>query len=332
MNTPRTTEMDFIQFIIASPKVCSATEAARSQPAKPEAPAHDSFTRLLNRLEPDAETLWLEVQPLIVRSAGVLVIDDSTLDKPYAKKMDLVGYHWSGNQHRVVQGINLLSLAWTDGDRIYPCDYRVYDSQDEHTKNDLARTMLEVAFQRGFQPKYVLFDSWYASIDNLKAVRAKDWKFLSRMKSNRKIRINHGAALPVGEAAIAAEGTIVWLPKFGEVKVFRVVAKNGDTTHWFSNDLAMTELTRVGVADLSWQIEEYHRGIKQHCGVARCQSRSGRAQRNYIRISLRAFVRLEFVRFRQGWSWFESKMSIIRSAVADYLKNPWIQLNHELSA
>jgi len=33
------------------------------------------------------------------------------LDKPYAKKMELVTYHWSGKHKRVVKGIPLLTLT-----------------------------------------------------------------------------------------------------------------------------------------------------------------------------------------------------------------------------
>lgn len=57
----------------------------------------------------------------------MLVVDDSTLDKPYAQKMDLVQRHWSGKHHAVVEGINLSTLLWTDRDCHVPVDYRVYD-------------------------------------------------------------------------------------------------------------------------------------------------------------------------------------------------------------
>ena len=42
----------------------------------PDAPAHDSFTRLLHRLEPDPETFWLEAKPLAVRRRRSLVIGE----------------------------------------------------------------------------------------------------------------------------------------------------------------------------------------------------------------------------------------------------------------
>lgn len=44
-------------------------------------------------------------------------INDSTLDKPYAKKIELVARHRSGKHREVVEGINLITLLWTDGDR-----------------------------------------------------------------------------------------------------------------------------------------------------------------------------------------------------------------------
>ena len=68
--------------------------------------------------------------------------------------------HWSGKHHAVVQGINLVTLLWTDGERHIPCDYRVYaKAQDGLTKNDHFRQMLQTAHQRGFVPECVLFDS-----------------------------------------------------------------------------------------------------------------------------------------------------------------------------
>ena len=95
---------EYIQFLVASPSAVSGTEAARVH-AGPLV-AHDAYTRLLHRLEPDAATLWQEAQGLVTPTTGVLVLDDTTLDKPYAPHMGLVTRHWSGKHQAVVQGIN----------------------------------------------------------------------------------------------------------------------------------------------------------------------------------------------------------------------------------
>ncbi len=69
-------------------------------------------------------------------------------------------------------------------------------------------------------------------------------------------------------------------------------------------------------------IETDHRGIKQFCGVERCQARSEKAQRNHIELALRAFLRLEYHCFVKGISWFEAQTSIIREAGRVYLAHP----------
>lgn len=327
MHPPKVQPEQYIDFLLATPKACSATEAQRVQPRRPRAPAHDAFTRLLHRLEPDPQALWVEAQPLVAVAEGVLVIDDTTLDKPYAHAIAAVTRHWSGKHHAVVQGINLISLVWTDGDRVYPCDYRVYHkAADGQTKNDHFVTLLTTARDRGFRPRCVLFDGWYASLTNLKLVRDFGWTFLTRLKGNRLVRWGHDPARPLAHQPIAAAGTVVWLPGYGSIRVFRLVAPNGDTTHWATNDLGLDELARQMLAEWSWQIEEYHRGIKQFTGIERCQTRSARAQRNHIGLAIRAFLRLEWHRFTTGLSWFEAKWCIIRAAVRQYLERPLYHL------
>jgi putative transposase len=327
MNPSRCTAEDYIQFLLATPRVATATEAARVQPDRPAAPAPDAFTRLLTRLEPDPAALWEEAGPLVRLSDGWLVLDDSTLDKPHARHMSLVCRHWSGNHYRVVDGINLISLVWTDGDRLYPTDYRLYHKAvDGKTKNDHFRDLLACAHGRGFRPRGVLFDSWYAGLDNLKAVRGYGWVFLARLTANRAVRLDRQPPRPVGELPISASGTVVWLPGFGLVKVFRIVATDGDTQHWVTNDLGMDELTRLQFAEQSWAVEEYHRGLKQYTGVDRCQCRAARAQRNHIGCAIRALVRLEWHRFTTGISWFEAKFGVVREAVRRYLEQPLYRL------
>lgn len=66
---------------------------------------------MLPRLEPDPATLWQEVAGQVERGRGVLVMDDSTFDTPYAEKMELVHRHGSGKHHAVVDGINLITLV-----------------------------------------------------------------------------------------------------------------------------------------------------------------------------------------------------------------------------
>ena len=324
MNAPRAGDEAYIQFLLATPDVASAAEAGRVQPAGPRAPAHDAFTRLLSRLEPDPADLWGEVRPLVTRAGGTLVVDDTVLDKPFARKMGLVGYHWSGRHQRVVRGINLVTLAWTDGDAVYPADYRLVDPAraPKRTKNDLFRDMVAAAKSRGLAPSCVCFDSWYPGLDNLKAVRACGRRFLTQVRPNRRVDPDQSGNRAIAACDVAESGTVVHLEGFGLVKAFRTVARNGDAEHWVTDDLGMDGPGRVAQAERAWAIEEYHRGLKQCTEVDRCQARLARSQVNHVGYALRAFVRLEYHRFTTGVGWFEAKGDVIRGAVRAYLADP----------
>ena len=323
MNPPTVTDEDYIHFLIATPRVCSGAEAARVQPGGEAAPAPDAFTRLRHRLAPDAATLWREAAGQVERHSGILVVDDSTLDKPYAKKIELVQRHWSGKHHAVVAGINLITLLWTEGDRHVPVDYRLYDKVgDALTKNDHFQAVLKTAHARGFIPACVVFDSGYSSLANLKVIQGWGWVWLTRLKANRLVNPDRRGWRAVAQVAIATEGTIVPLKGYGLIRLFKIVTPDGDIEWWASNDLQMTPLKRVRFAGYAWTIEHYHRGIKQFCGVERAQVRAARAQRNHIGLWLRAFLRLERHCYHVGISWFEAKTAIIRPAVRAYLANP----------
>jgi putative transposase len=263
MRTAKCRDTDYIDFLIASPKAVTCTEAAAVQPDSRQPPAHDSFTRLLRRIEPDPGALWQEARPLVHRKGGVLVLDDSTLDKPYAEKIELVGRHWSGKHKSVVWGINLITMVWTDGDRKIPCDYRLYDkARDGQTKNDHFRAMLAVAQGRGFAPECVVFDSWYSGLEDLKAIRGLGWRWLTQLKENRNVNLDRQGLKPISQTAIVAAGTVVHLEGYGLIRVFKIVSRDGDIEYWATGDLAMDELERLRLSEWCWAIEDYHRGLK----------------------------------------------------------------------
>ena len=133
-------------------------------------------------------------------------------------------------------------------------------------------------------------------------------------------------ARSLDEVAIAASGTVLHLRGYGLVKVFRIDAPDGDTEYWATNDLALGEGVRRHYAEVSFAIENYHRELKQSCGVERCQVRTSRAQRNHIGLAVRAFLRLEWHFFTTGVSAFEAKLRLVRDAVRAYLARPFLTL------
>ena len=323
MNPARCKDLDYIHFLIASVDVFTCTEAAKCQPLRENNPSHDAFTRLLQRQPPDTDALWNEVNSIVQPENGFLIADDTLLDKPYAKKMDLVYHQWSGKQHRIVNGINVCTLLWTNGSAMIPVDFRIYDiKSDGKTKNDHFEDMLHRAKERNFKPNLVLFDSWYSSVDNLKIIRKYGWHWLTRLKKNRLVNPDNTKNIQIQDMEIPADGIIVHLKAYGFIKVFKIVTEDNDIEYWATDVLEMDEPRRKMMGGYSWKIEEYHRGIKQFCGVEKCSARSGLSQRAHIMFSLRAFLRLEVERLNMGISWFETKRKIIRKAIQLYIKYP----------
>ena len=170
MNPPKYNAEDCINFLMGSPRIFSCTEAEKVQPDSEKMPSHDAVNRLLYRLSSDTEALRDEASRFTDMRRGVPIPDDSASDKLYARKTETVTHHRSGRHHRVVEGINPVTLLRTDGDSHIPCDYRIYHREaDGRTENDHFTGMLRKAEERGACPGYVLSDSRYAGLENSQA-------------------------------------------------------------------------------------------------------------------------------------------------------------------
>ena len=77
MNPPKYTAIEYINFLIATQKAYSCSEAERVQPTTGAAAAHDAINRLLHRLDPDPNELWQEAKSYVSLEQGILVIDDT---------------------------------------------------------------------------------------------------------------------------------------------------------------------------------------------------------------------------------------------------------------
>jgi putative transposase len=256
MNEPKVSDLDYINVLVAAPNVFSCTAAARVQPDIPRRAAHDALTRLLHRLAPDSTPLWQEAQQHVILHAGLLIVDDTTLDKPSAKQLELVHRHWSGTHHRVVQGSTLVTLRWRAGTDALPCDDRFYDTPvDGLTKHAHGRGLLATATQRGFRPRVVAFDGWSSSLEHLKTMRDYGWRWLTRLTGNRQVNPDGTGKRALQDADSVADGRVVHLQGYGLIRVFRIVTPDGDTGYWATNDVTLPPFEREQMAQQVWTIE-----------------------------------------------------------------------------
>ena len=227
-------------FLLASQSRFSATELARVSPD--QSMRHDAVTNWLDSSRFNPPEIWNQAKPLVNPQDGYLIGDDSVLDKRYSQENGLVKLQYSGNEHDLIKGIDLVNLLWTNGQKFVPVDYRVYQPDlDGNDKNDHFQDMLKRALKRGFSPRYVLMDCWYGSVKNLKLIREHHWHFICNLKSNRKVSVVKGQYVSIQDLHLTKKQVRkVWLKEFGFVLVCKTVAKNGDERWLATNYLSLT--------------------------------------------------------------------------------------------
>ena len=263
---PSTAKCDlntYTLFLLAESKYPGCTRLAEIL----EGLSHDSVNRFLLREQYDPKDLFDEIQVNIDLIGGTLSGDDTVIDKPYSAPSltKLIGYFWSGKHHRVVKGIQLITLYYTDPEgKSVPVNYRIYDKQEGKTKNDYFREMITEVLGWGLKPKRVTGDSWYASRENLKFLKNKELGVLMGIAKNRQVSINGGEYTQIQNLEIPEEGLVVYLKKFGRVKVFRRRFKNETERYYIMYLPNMTEMEQITRQEfkqfhsIHWGIECYH--------------------------------------------------------------------------
>lgn len=305
--------------------------------------SHDSVNRFLNRESYSPKEMFDEAKSTLNLAGGILSVDDSVLDKPYSNYMAYVGYFYSGKHHAVVKGINLITLYYTDIQGNHqPVNFRVYDKSENKTKNDYFLEMLAEVLSWGVKPSFVTMDSWYSCVKNLKAIKNHQIGFLASLENNRLVSTEKGTWKQVRELEITDDGAVVWLREFGYVKVFRTHLKN-QVRHYAvylsrndedEND-SNNQLHNVEKVDFDklhaqhWQIEQYHRTLKQVCNIENFQVRNKVAVKNHIFSSICGYVKLQQMRATEIIiNCYQLQRDLFNQVIAEFIKSFMPSMEH----
>lgn len=320
----------YMGFLMSEPKSTTCTRLSEVMGI-----SHDSVNRFLLREAYEPRDLFTEASQLLNLVGGTLNVDDSTLDKPYSQRMELVSHFWSGKHHRVVKGLNLITLYYTDPQgRSLPVNYRVYDKAEGKTKNDYFLDMLADVLVWGLQPDFMTGDSWYSSAPNLKAVKNHHMGFMFAVESNRRVSTEKGTWAQVQTLEIPDDGLRVWLRDFGEVKLFRTRLKD-QLRHYvvyLPNADAYDTFQQARfqkVHDQHWLIEQYHRMIKQVCHIEKFQVRAKVPILNHLFAALCSYVHLQQMQFTDiisnAYQW---QSGLYKEVVASFVKSFMLGKEH----
>jgi hypothetical protein len=297
--------------------------------------SHDSVNRFLNRESYSGRDLYNEASPSLNLKGGTLSVDDSVLDKPYSHYMALVSHFWSGKHHRAVKGINLVTLYYTDiHGKHQPVNFRVVDKAEGKTKNDYFLDMLTEVLEWGLEPAFVTGDSWYSCVSNLKRIKNHQIGLLFALESNRLVSVEKGTWVQVQYLDITEDGRVVWLKNFGFGKVFRTQLK--DQVRHYISSLPNDEQTRAfdhnaftEQHDRHWQIEQYHRAIKQVCNIERFQVRSKGAIKNHLFAAICGFVQLQKLSFTEVINnCYSLQRNLFKDVIASFIGTFMPKMNH----
>ena len=337
------TKQQYIEYLIATSRNYTCTNLSEHLDGVPGT-SHDAIGDFLSREKLTGRGLWELVAPLIVDSPeAYLIVDDSVQNKQFSKLIELVKRQYSGDEHGLVRGINIVNLIHTNASAggYFPIDFRIYDNEcDGKTKHDHFREMLVGAVaDKLIKAKTLLFDSWYASADNMKMIHRMGMYFVTTLKANRTVSLSKETGYVHLEqiewtSDLLAHGVLVHLKQVPFlVRLFKIVATNGGiewaitnkTTKVDSNGEPPSPITAQDVQKESavrWQIEQMHRELKQLVGTEKCQCRKARSQRNHLACCYQAWLAIKLAANKKGVTIYQAQANLFKDHLRAQLRAP----------
>lgn len=273
--------------------------------------AHDQLYRLLYADFPYSRRLWEWFASKLIGEGGYLILDDTTWQR-FTKKSEAVSFVWDSSVGKVVFGMSVVLLIWTDGRHKIPLGIKVWRKGGK-SKVVLAEELLRQAYHRGLSPDFVLFDSWYSATSILHLIEGFGWRYICAAKRNRLFD-----GVKIGKCFHHRFGRRV-----GNLRKLRhqiLVVKDG-TKFLMTNEISLTSQAIKRFYRFRQQVEETFRLLKQEFGWGKCRARSLQAQKAHLYLGLYA---LSLVQMKAGnQTVYQFKQNLFREAMPT--QNQFIQ-------
>ncbi len=308
--------------------------------------SHDRIQRFLSKGEFTSADLWHFVKPhvrAVEQPDGCLIVDDSISEKPYTDENDIIAWHYDHSKGTTVKGINFVSALYhVSGLEVsLPVGFRVVkktewyvDKKDGKTKrrdpvskNEHYQALLRQACHNQLKFRYVLNDVWYASADNLRLIKGElHREFIMPLKTNRNVALSEGEkrqgkyvrvdqlTLEVGQTQVVMlEG--VDFPLLLSKQLFTNEDGTQAVQYLVSSDVQLTHEQMTTIYQRRWNVEEYHKSLKQNASLERSPTHTVRTQTNHLFASLCGYVKLELLKLCHHLNHFALKSTIYLRAM-----------------
>ena len=325
----------YTDYLITSTSQTTATGLSK---LLPDRISHDKITRFLSSEDYTSKQLWKLVKPIIREVSmeeGILVFDDSISEKPYTEESELVCWHYDHSKGRSVKGINLLTGLYVGKDDIsLPVVYDLIrkDKTTEEgkrksskSKNERMLECLSATINNRLAFGWVITDVWFASSDNMIAIKGYGKDFIMPLKNNRKVALSpkdkaNGRYLPIGtlqlEPGICKEVYLEKIPFPVTIIKEEYVNKDYSTSDLYlvCSDLTVSYQQIITLYQKRWKVEEYHKSLN-NTSLASSPTSVERTQRNHIFMSLIGYCKLELFKMRKGLNHFALKAKLYTKAM-----------------
>lgn len=333
----RVTRLDYCQYLLASQINYTLTNFADHA----EKFSHDAANRYLAGDEIRPRLVWENVKSQVIQTPyGFLVFDDTVIDKNFSKNIELVRSQYSGNAHKVIKGIGVVTCVYVNPqiDQFWIIDYRIYDPDgDGKSKLDHMKDMLlNCVYQKELLFWAVLMDSWYASKDMMLQIERLGKIYYCPLKDNRQVD-DSGGSKPYQRVDSLSwtkneeqQGKLVKIKGFPgshKVKLFRVALSTQRTDYIATNEMEQDNVEVVqDVCGFRWKVEQFHRETKQLTGLEGNQCRKARIVRNHIGCAILVWIRLKQVAVETQRTVYQVKHGLLSDYLRQQLKSPSVQM------
>ena len=333
----RVTRLDYCQYLLASQINYTLTNFAEHA----EKFSHDAANRYLAGDEIRPRLVWENVKGQVIQTPyGFLVFDDTVIDKNFSNNIELVRSQYSGNAHKVIKGIGVVTCVYVNPqiDQFWIIDYRIYDPDgDGKSKLDHMKDMLlNCVYQKELLFWAVLMDSWYASKDMMLQIESLGKIYYCPLKDNRQVDDSGGArpyqrvdnlSWTKTEEQHGKQVKIKGFPGAHKVKLFRVALSTQRTDYIVTNEMEQDNVEVVQeVCDFRWKVEQFHRETKQLTGLEGNQCRKARIVRNHIGCAILVWIRLKQVAVETQRTVYQVKHGLLSDYLRQQLKSPSVQM------
>lgn len=306
--------------------------------------SHDQVQRFLAAPVYTSADLWQVVKPQVramQSEEGVLIIDDSIAEKPYTDENDIVCWHYDHAAGRTVKGIQFVSCLYHASQLSLPVGFCLIAKTEHYidkkdgkskrrspkTKNEYYRELLRQAVRNRIPFRYVLNDAWYAAADNMQYIKHELNKdFIMPIKSNRKVALSlgdkqHGRFVPVDTLPLEPQATLevylegVDFPLLLTKQVFTNEDGSVGVLYLVSSDTTLTYDQMTTLYQTRWNVEPYHKSLKQNASLEKSPTHTITAQTNHLFAALCGYVKLEMLKRSTKLNHFALKSKLYLRAV-----------------